>query len=71
MLRNLKAEMYRRNVTREKLAEALGVSVVTIGHKTAGRRPIKPAEKMMICNVLNMPYPESCEYLFTEDKHNG
>lgn len=67
MLRNLKAEMTRRGVTREKLAEALGVSVVTIGHRLAGRRKVKPAEKMMICDTLGLPYtPENLEYLFMD-----
>ena len=67
MLANLKAEMVRRNVSRERLAETLGVSATTVYNKMYGVRPVKPAEKMMICDALGVPYtPEVCEYLFMD-----
>lgn len=67
MLRNLKAEMIKRNVTRERLAEAMGVSTTTVYNKVYGIRPVKPAEKMLICDTLGIPYtPETCEYLFRD-----
>ena len=66
MLRNLMAEMVRRDVSRVRLAEALGLTRRSIDNKVTGHTRFKTAEKKVVCEMLGMDFEADAESLFQD-----
>ncbi len=64
MFPNCKAELARKNVTLEKLAKVLGLSVTTTSLKLNGKYPLTLKEAKAIKNYLGVDIP--LEVLFEE-----
>ena len=64
MYPNCKAELARRDITLEKLAKVLGLTITTVSQKLNGRYPLTLREAKAIKNFLNVDIP--LEILFEE-----
>ena len=67
MLRNLAAEMVRHGVSRQQLADGIGLSSGARHARLYGQteKDFSDAEKLFICNLVGMkPTEEVYEYLF-------
>lgn len=51
---------------KKKLAEKLGMSYITMMHRTHSRFPFSQFEIMDICKILNIPHSEISDYFFTQ-----
>lgn len=67
MLRNLAAEMVRHGVSRQQLAEKLGISKKSIDNKIRGVRKFSKAEKMAVCQILGMEFDLVEDLLFEQE----
>lgn len=61
MLRNLRAEMRRRDITNVQLAKELGVCIQTMQNKLSGRSKFTLAEKKITCSVIGMEWNEDLD----------
>ena len=68
MLRNLAAEMVRHGVSRQQLAEKLGISKKSMDNKMRGDTKFRPTEKMVTCSVLGMDYELVKDLLFEQEE---
>lgn len=57
MYKNVKAEMSRKGIILEDLAEALGVTVSTVSQKLNGKYPITLTEAKIIKSRLGVDLP--------------
>lgn len=57
MYKNVKAEMSRRGIILENLAEALGLTVSTVSQKLNGKYPITLTEAKVIKKRLGVDIP--------------
>ena len=64
MFPNLRAEMARRNLTIEKMAESCGVSTQTMSLVLSGKRRLTYSMALSIKNALDVDIP--LEILFDE-----
>ena len=64
MYRNVKAEMTRRGITLETLAQQLGVTIGTLSNKLNGKQPLTFNEAKKIKSELAVDIP--LEELFEE-----
>ena len=64
MFPNLRAEMSRKKITLEKLAEVLGLAISTVSQKLNGKYPVTLDEAKKIKSVLDVDIP--IETLFEE-----
>lgn len=67
MYRNVKAEMSRKGIILEDLAEALGVTVSTVSQKLNGKYPITLAEAKIIKKRLGVDMPLEELFEVTEE----
>lgn len=65
MYPNLNAERARKNITLEKLADALDVTVATVSLKLSGKTPVTLAEAKKIKETIGTSL--SLEILFSEE----
>lgn len=64
MFPNLRAEMSRKKITLEMLAEGLGLAISTVSQKLNGKYPITFDEAKKIKSILGVDIP--LEILFEE-----
>lgn len=67
MYRNVKAEMSRKGIILEDLAEALGLTVSTVSQKLNGKYPITLAEAKIIKKRLGVDIPLEELFEVTEE----
>jgi len=67
MYKNVKAEMSRKGITLEDLAEALGKTVSTVSQKINGKYPITLAEAKIIKSRLGVALPLEELFEVTEE----
>ena len=68
MYPNLNAERARKDVTLEKIAEGLDVTVATVSLKLSGKSPVTLAEAKRIKEIIGTSL--SLEILFSEEALN-
>lgn len=62
MYPNLNAEMARRDISQQKMAEILGMTLATFNNKLSGKVDFKLSEINIICKFFGCTF----EYLFEE-----
>ena len=55
---NIRAEMARRRISQQALAEALGVTQQAVSQKLSGRRPLTDQEITVAARLLDVPAGE-------------
>ncbi|OPX90273.1 MAG: hypothetical protein A4E53_01159 [Pelotomaculum sp. PtaB.Bin104] len=64
LYKNLWAEMYRQNISADKMAQAIGISIESLGKKLSGKATLYVGDIVKIKNVF--PKPLDINYLFAE-----
>lgn len=66
MYPNVRAEMARKKITLEKMAEAMDISIPALSNKLSGKSVLTFADAGKIKEILNVDIP--LEELFEEDQ---